>query len=233
MRGLSLVELLVATFLGIFLLGGLLTLEQGTKRSFGNQNLLTQLQDGERLAMTLMAEVVESAGYFPNPALNTLNGSLPVSAPFVNLGQSVYGVSNATAGGDSLTIRFLTASGDGTINCVGGTNTSGAQVLYVNTFSVVSGQLVCAVNGAAAVPLVSNVQSMSVLYGVKTNFSVTNTSADSYLTAAQMTAVDWSNVNSVRVTLVFVNPLAGQAGQPATISFSRVICVMNKCGVNV
>jgi type IV pilus assembly protein PilW len=74
---------------------------------------------------------------------------------------------------------------------------------------------------------------MNVLYGVKTNFSVTNTSADSYLTATQMTATDWSNVNSVRVTLVFLNPLAGQAGQPATISFSRVICVMNKCGVNV
>src|SRR5580698_3281447 len=91
--GFTLIELLVAMLLALFLIGGLLTLEQSTRKAFGNQNQLVQLQDDERLAMTLMAEVIEASGYFPNPVANTLVGSFPSTAPFTAAGQSVYGVS--------------------------------------------------------------------------------------------------------------------------------------------
>jgi type IV pilus assembly protein PilW len=243
--GFTLIELLVAMLLALFLIGGLLTLEQSTRKTFGNQNQLVQLQDDERLAMTLMAEVIESSGYFPNPVLYTQVGSFPAIAPFTNAGQSVFGVSAASAQGDTITVRYVTQPADNIINCTGGTNTSGSNVLWVNAFSIdANNNLNCTLsnNGvaAAATPLVSGVTNMSILYGVKTNFSVTNTSADSYLTAAQMTAADWSNVISVQVSLTFTNPLYGggpgsttyNTGQPPTITFSRVICVMAKGGVN-
>jgi type IV pilus assembly protein PilW len=118
------------------------------------------------------------------------------------------------------------------INCIGGTNTSGATQLYVNAFSIDNqGRLVCVFNGAAAVPLVQGLQNLQVSYGVKTDFSVDNRSVDSYLRANEMTATNWSNVISVRITLNFTNPLAGQPGQPATIPFTRVIDLMGQTGV--
>jgi type IV pilus assembly protein PilW len=247
-RGFTLIELLVAMLLALFLVGGLLTLEQSTRKAFGNQNQLVQLQDDERLAMTLLAEVTEASGYFPNPVLYTQSGEFPSTttpayAVYASAGQSVFGESAVSAQGDLLTVRYVTAPGDNIINCTGGTNpsTAGAPVLWVNTFSIdASNNLNCQLNGNAAIGLVSGVTNMSILYGVKTNFSVTNTSADSYLTAAQMTNADWMNVVSVQVSLTFTNPLYGggpgstnyNTGQPATITFSRVICVMAKGGVN-
>jgi type IV pilus assembly protein PilW len=250
--GFTLIELLVAMLLALFLVGGLLTMEQSTRKAFGNQNQLVQLQDDERLAMTLLDEVIESSGYFPNPVLYTLLGEFPTAsspayAVFATAGQSIYGESTPITNvqGDLITVRYVTQPLDNIINCTGGTNTGGANILWVNTFSVdTNNNLNCTLsnNGTVAAPvgLVSGVTNLSILYGVKTNFSVTNTSADSYLTAAQMTAADWTNVISVQVSLTFVNPLYGggpgstnyNAGQPATITFSRVICVMAKGGVN-
>jgi len=247
-QGFTMIELLVAMLLALFLIGGLLTMEQSTRKAFGNQNQLVQLQDDERLAMTLMAEVIEASGYFPNPVLYTQSGEFPTAsspayAVYATPGQSIFGESAVSAQGDLVTVRYVTAPGDNIINCTGGNNpsTAGSPVMWVNTFSIdASNNLNCTLNGNAAVGLVSGITNMSILYGVKTNFSVTNTSTDSYLTAAQMTATDWMNVVSVQVTLTFTNPLYGggpgstsyNTGQPATITFSRVICVMAKGGVN-
>ncbi len=91
--------------------------------------------------------------------------------------------------------------------------------------------LTCALNNAAAVPLVSGIQSLKILYGVKTDFTADNGAVDSYLKASEMTAANWNNVISVKVTLTFLNPLAGQPNQPATIAFQRVVGVMNRAGV--
>jgi hypothetical protein len=73
---------------------------------------------------------------------------------------------------------------------------------------------------------------MTVLYGVATG---TDNNVTEYQTAAQVG--NWSNVTSVQVTLTFVNPLATQsgqtvAGQPATVTFTRVISVMGRVGAS-
>ena len=44
-RGYSLIEILVAMAVALFLLGGMLTILQTTHKVSGNQNLLAQLQD--------------------------------------------------------------------------------------------------------------------------------------------------------------------------------------------
>src|ERR1700679_1526483 len=75
--GFTLVELSVATLIGLFLLGGLLTLVQDMRRTFGNQNQLGQLQDNERLAMTIITDVIQSAGYFPYPTQDVISTALP------------------------------------------------------------------------------------------------------------------------------------------------------------
>ena len=86
-------------------------------------------------------------------------------------------------------------------------------------------------------PLVNGVQSLEILYGVNRNAPTVNYNVDTYLTADQMNAGlaaggDWMNISSVRVVLIFTNPLAGQPGQPATLTFERVVPVMARAGVH-
>jgi len=236
MRGFTLVEVMVSMAIAIFLLGGLLTIVMNMRIAFGAQGQMAQLQDNERLAMTLLGDVVQQAGYYPDPTAFTAVTALPVSGLFATAGQSVFGTYAAGAPGDTIAVRYLTAANDGMINCTGGSNTTGGTVTYVNAFSVdAAGNLSCtlATNGAvaAAQPLVSNLTNLSVRYGVKTDFSVNNGAVDSYLKASEMTNANWRNVIAVRITLTFVNPLANQQGQPATIPFQRVVAVMNHAGV--
>lgn len=248
-QGFTLVELSVAVLIGLFLLGGLLTLVQDMRRTFGNQNQLAQLQDNERLAMTLITDVVQAAGYYPNPTFYTITSALPhvpAYPAFVQDGQAIAGTHNAAPPGDTLWVQFLTASGDGIINCTGGSNTTGIPQPYVNRFSADAlGNLNCQLNlaapvalispsGVLAAPLSGGVKNLQILYGVKRNLAIVNNNVDTYVDASQMTAADWANLICVKVTLTFDNSALAksQLGQPATIQFTRVITVMSRGGAN-
>lgn len=245
-RGFTLVELMIAVLIALFLIGGLLTLVQAMKSTSLNQNGLSQLQESERMAVTLMTDVIQSAGYFPNPLINTAASSFPVSAPFTTAGQTLFGSGNYTDAppGNNITVRYQTngtasTTPDNVINCLG--NTSSVAATWVNTFSVdpLTQTLQCTLveNGVAAapVPLISGVNSLQIYYGVQTNAAVGTNSIDAYLDAATVTAGNyWGNVKSVKITLTFVNPLSGQAGQTTVgqfISFTRIVDVMSKNGV--
>jgi type IV pilus assembly protein PilW len=257
--GFTLVELMISILIALFLTGGLLTLVQAMKRTSGVQGGLSQLQDSERMAMTLIADVIQSAGYFPQPTQRTAVGEFPVTGPFTFAGQAVVGTGafGDPAPGNSITVRYETggtnppppppvAGPDNTIDCTG--NTRSGLTLLTNTFSVAVdpstgvSSLACQLQNGAGPPstvyLVSGVTQLQVLYGVATNPAVSNGSADTYLDAATVTALnDWNKIVSVKITLTFVNPLYGNlAGQSTvntspTIAFTRVIDVMNKTGV--
>src|SRR5882724_8252712 len=195
-RGFTLLEIMVAMAIGLFLTGALLTIVQTNKAVFANQNLLEQMQDSQRMAMTLMADVIQSAGYFPDPTTNTLNGTLLANNAFGIFAnsQAITGLYSAATPGDSISVRYVTAPQDGILNCSGLSNPNavgGANILYVNQFAVVPGvpagtlgQLVCTMNGTAYT-LVNGVSNLSVLYGVKTNLAAPGNNVDTYLNATQ------------------------------------------------
>jgi type IV pilus assembly protein PilW len=238
-RGFTLVEILIALTVGLFLMGALLTIVQTNRRVFGEQNQLAQVQDNERMAMTMMADVIQSAGYFPDPVNNTLTTTLTAVAPF-GVGQSIFGTYSAAAPGDTIQVRYMTAGGDGILNCSGGSNATGGPIIYVNKFEVLNGQLVCTLNNGQQLPLVGgatnsglDITNMTILYGVKANVAATATgnNVDTYMNGTQVTAAGlWGNVISVKVTLTFTNPLSANAGQPATFQLKRVIGVMSQTG---
>jgi type IV pilus assembly protein PilW len=240
-RGFTLLEILIALSIGLFLTGALLTIVQTNRRVFGEQTLLSQMQDNERMAMTMMGDVIQSAGYFPtgSPVTTTLSTSLIGAGPFA-VGQSIYGTYSATPPGDQIQVRYMTTGGDGILNCSGGSNTGApgpaSNTLYVNTFWVLNGQLVCSVAGntytlvGGATGTGLDIQNMSILYGVNTTASGNN--VDTYMNASQVTALGlWDDVISVQITMTFTNPLAGTSpSQPATFQFQRVIGVMSQIG---
>jgi type IV pilus assembly protein PilW len=251
-RGFTLVEIMIAILIGVFLLGGLLTLVQTMKVTSLAQNGLSQLQDNERLAMRIMTDVIQATGDYPNPVANTPNLAFPALplAPFPSgfaKSQSMVGrgAGAAVPPGDEIAVRYATSGTDGLTNCVGGQSLT--AVTFVNVFSIdANGNLQCqlttinAGGGQTTVTatLVSGVTNLQILYGVKTNTAVTTTAVDAYLDANQVIglpnppgyAFPWIYIKSVQLTLTFLNPLAAQPGQPATISLMRVVNVMNQVG---
>jgi type IV pilus assembly protein PilW len=235
-RGFTLIELMITVAIALFLLGGLVTILQNVRSAYDNQQSLAQLADQQRFAMTVLTDVIQAGGYFPDPVNWTPTNSLPAAGAYQQ-GQAFTG-NHAGGVPDSIGVRYRTGNGDGVILCDGSSNTAlppGSQ-LYTNVFTVVPpappvpGQLTCSLNGAAAVVLVTGVQNLLVHYGVKRDFTTNDYNVDTYLTADQMSAVDWSNLSSVRLILTFTNPMAAQPGQPALITFERVDEVMGRAG---
>jgi type IV pilus assembly protein PilW len=236
--GYSLIELLVAILIALFLIGGVIVVEQGVHRAYGDQSGIGQLQDEERFAMSMLTEVISAAGYYPNPTNTSQVLALPSTGSPLNFqaGQSVYSPQSGTsAPTDSIYVRYMTASGDGIDLCDGTTNTSGGNLTYTTYIYVSGNELYCQVqpgNGAAwsaAVPLINGVTDMKVLYGVNT--SGTDNNVDTYipLTAStNMTAAYWMSVSSVMVQLTFINPLHAEPGQSPTVTFRRVIGIMGR-----
>jgi type IV pilus assembly protein PilW len=252
-RGFSLVELSIAILIALFLLGGLVTLVMGTRRTNATQSALSQLQDNQRIAMTLITNLVQKAGYFPNPVTQTLANFPGETLAGVSLvgGQVLGGTYAAGAPGDTLVARFFapindTTNGTAIINCAGQSNaTASATVWYTNAFLVgtVNGTpwLQCQVqtSGSGAVltvNLIPNVTDISVLYGVAPSAAGDDYSVIQYLNADQVGATNnWPNVTAVKVTLTFLAPAYGTTGGQMTTNtqtFQRVIPIMSRVGVN-
>jgi type IV pilus assembly protein PilW len=253
-RGYSLVEMMVAIAVALFLLAGMVSILQTTRRSSGNQTALTQLQDSERIAMTMLSSSVEAAGYYPDPDTNSISDELAAEGNF-QVGQVVFGGPNAVtingnSTGDILTVRYNAGPNEDVINCQGATNATGTgPVEYVNTFAIQVDAnnvpyLGCSTDGGNTyAPLATNVSKMEISYGVGTASTIPNTTGiavDTYLATADMVNAGqlnpylWTNVYSIKVTLTFPNPMPGQPGaSPRPIQFTRVIGIMSRIGVNV
>ena len=245
--GVSLIEIMISVAIALFLLAGMLVILSSTSKSFKNQGDLAALQDTERVSMSMLSNVIQAAGYYPNPVTLTAITALPADTAygFTTAGQSIVGTS---PGGnlDTITVRYLeaasvaaspavpasgatpasaaiAASFDFLMDCNGQSNTSTTARYVVNQFAVnANKQLTCSVNGGTALVLAENVSGLSVLYGVGTD------SVSQYHSGSDMATADWPAVISVKITVTLVNPLAGLAGQPATVPFTRIISQMSK-----
>jgi type IV pilus assembly protein PilW len=250
-RGFTLIELMISVTIAVFLIGGALAIVGRTRSTFAAQNQLAQLQDNERLALTFMAEVIESGGYFPLPQTYQASTVMPVVAStFATAGQAIFGTYSATVPGDQVYVRFGTRPGDIVYGCTGVSNIAVSPYdTYTNFFWVkntattlpltnANAQLMCTFTNAAgtqaAVPLVNGVTNLVVLYGLKKNATNTGSCTDTYLTATQVNASppDWLKVCSIKVKITFANPITTGTtpGQPITIE--RVMAVMTAVGVN-
>ena len=140
---------------------------------------------------------------------------------------------------ESLSIAFAASAADGLITAratPSATDVSGApsaannsvgvrNIFYVDTtaktlncMTLVNNGSGSGYGGGTAQPLVTDVASMSVLYGVNGGAG----SVTGYWPASSV--ADWTTVKTVRVTLNFVNPNA--AG--ATIPWVQTINLMNR-----
>jgi type IV pilus assembly protein PilW len=252
--GYSLVELSVAMLVALFLMVGAFSILQSTRKASSAQTQIAQLQDDERVALTMITGVVEAGGYFPNPYTNTINTQLPASGPF-QVGQVVYGTANTTSAlGDTLTVRYNADANEDVIDCTGTSNsTNGAPAFYTNEFTILQDSantppyLACTVDGGNTyAKLVNNVAKMEIFYGISSTTTAANSlgvPVDSYVKTADMAtmpAVAWTNVYSVKVRLTFINPLYSEPGMAVTpgqkvqyLPVTKVIGIMSRMGSDI
>lgn len=245
--GFALVELMIALAIALLLIAGMISILQSVRNTYNEQQGLAQLQDNARLGMTLMTDVIESAGYFPNPTLYSATIALPASPSFAAAGTPVI-AGGTTAVGDSVTVRYAPDNTQDLYNCMGGTNSFVPYDTWENKFTVVStgastAALECTFwskqyGASGPVPLVTGLtngtgawpKGMTLEYGVTTQPEAVGTCLDTYKTVAQMGAGDWANVCSVKVTLNFVNPVPPAGATNSYIPFTIVIPIMNAAG---
>jgi len=261
-RGFTLTEVMVAITLAVFLLMGLFSILQQTRNANSETTGLSQLQDDERVAMTILTDTIQQAGYTPTP--NGSDQSLFIAdGVFANQGQLFIGGAGAIVG-DMLTLRYVLGVNDTALTCWGTPNTLAADTVYKEIFEInnldgTQGLYCSPSNGNAEHLLVANVVNLAFQFAVNTTSASSSTPptsvgpntetsnnmgngcpADTYIPTASMLAPDWTNVCAVRVDITFINPLyqpAGQVkptpGQQPYVTFERVIGVRSKGGVNV
>jgi type IV pilus assembly protein PilW len=201
------------------------------------------VQDNERMALTVIANTLDSGGYYPlwenysttstvpvpTPLLNTLD-AFPTAATlgFKTAGQYIYGTtttaaSGTTAAGEQITVRYMTDNGanGNQLDCLGQTHPNLTLVTNIYTVSTNPQQgLMCQVNTTpyGGTATVGNAQAVvaqvSQLQAVYGVDPTGTGSVTEYMTSATVTSnTYWQYVRSVMVTVTFANPLY-VAGQP-------------------
>jgi len=239
-RGLSLIELMVAIVISLFMTTSALYMVLSMRNTFVAQDRLARLQESERLASTLLTSSISQAGYYTNPLINTVSTALPANSATLGggapltlaAGQAVIGRGNADNvdnSSDIIAVQYLTGNGDGVTNCIGGTNVSGGNVRILDQWSINNNTLTCLdlVSNAYNLPVVDNISSMIITYGTDTGGQG---NVDAYLSAnAVTTASLWGRVHTVRISTTYLDPIRSTPTNaiPLNYSVTQVISLQN------
>lgn len=196
MRGLSLVELMVALAVSLLLLAGVFQIYLGNRQSYDTQQGISLVQESGRFATLFLSRSIRHAGYLssvydrPSDAFDAAN-------------PPVAGVENGN-NPDSITVRYQGQNGAPVLDCFG--QAVPVNVTVASQFSLSDPDaaglrsLRCQRVGIDATPrpLVEGVQNMQIIYGVdRTSNDQRDTS--NYVTANNIT--NWQDVRTVRIEL--------------------------------
>lgn len=225
-RGIGLVEVMIALTIGLVLLLGVSQAFLTMRETATTAQQLSAVQNQQRMAMYFLHVAVSGAGFNPDPVAKSGEVLYPVSGVFTAPGQTLLGT-GAGAAADTLSVRFTASAGGAQQGC---SASLVAGHTYTNRFNVANGFLTCsetdntAATAATTLNLIGGLAGMNIVYGVD---STGGGSVTQYLTGAQVTAANfWGNVKTAQVTLLFTNALAGQPGQPQTVSLVETIPYM-------
>jgi type IV pilus assembly protein PilW len=213
-RGFTLVEVMVAIAIGLFLTAVIANLFVNSRSAYNTTDEISRMQENMRFAYQLLARTVHLTGYRNTVTVpaSGLNGT------FVGGAIALDGTNDNVNGSDTLTIRYQ-GSGppDGTIVDCSGAEIRADQIV-TNVFSIRPRQdgrlaLFCepSIVGGAAVPpveIVPDVRAMHILYGEETDAgTLTDYVADRYVPRNGVGNMD--SVLSVRIALLFETANAG------------------------
>ena len=211
-RGFTLVELMIAIAIGLFLTVAIANLFVNSRRAYNTTDEVSRMQENMRFAYQLLTRTVHLAGYRSSPNAHSV-GEFGL---FTGGAIAIDGTNDDVNGSDTFTVRYQ-GSGlpDGTIvDCTGAEIR--ADQIVTNVFSIRPGEsgrlaLFCdrsvvGAGGVTRMEVVPDVQAMHVLYGEDTT-SPTDAAADRFVPRAGVGNMD--NVVAIRIALLFQTATAG------------------------
>ncbi|MEJ2670022.1 MAG: prepilin-type N-terminal cleavage/methylation domain-containing protein [Gammaproteobacteria bacterium] len=151
-RGITLVELLIATVIAAVLLGTLLKVYVDSKNSYFLNHIKAEIQSEARASLRILARVVEQAGYRNLRDIRQSNDEVFKATPDFTAGQVLRAAAVGTAGGWQLETRFQGDS-DGLISdCLGFTHGDDLIVTQTVTYDPQVQELTCSVRCDSSVP---------------------------------------------------------------------------------
>lgn len=203
--GISLVEIMVALVLSLFLSAGVIEVYLASKQSYKTQEGYSRLQENGRFAMETLTRFIRLAGYKPYDAVANAfpadSAIFPADTTFTVAGQVVAGTDGGGGASDSISFRY---QDDGALgDCY---NSTGADKPRTISFSVdLDRNLDCTatVDGTTySEGIVEGVENLQILYGVDTD-APGDGYANQYRDAGAVTAGNqWAAVVSVRIGLI-------------------------------
>lgn len=209
-KGFTLLELMVAGFLGLLLLGGVIQLFLGSNRTYTMQDELATMQENGRFSLLFLKQQIQQSGWFENSNLQGDTG-LPIDMTTSQDGTT-----------DTITINYSTVvNGAANVDCNGAVVADGN---ITNTFSVVDNELVCRGNGGgAAQPLIDGVESFQVLYGVESDGACPDGVVNNYLNQTDVVAAGLQD----KVIAVRIGILLQSSGDVLPTDESNTFTVLN------
>ncbi len=200
--GFTLVELLLAMMLGLGLMAGVIQIFISTQNTYRMEEGLARIQDNGRFTLDLIIPQLRMAGY-PYNLSQGMNPFAWNASTNIDANATPYArqpVNDDANGNDELVFQYVAETAQHR-NCLG--EQPGANILIQNRYYVDNNNtLRCMTNGGSDQPLVDNVESFQVLYGVDTSATLDGL-PDTWVNAASVTAAQWQNrVVAVRLAVL-------------------------------
>ena len=176
-RGFTLVEIMVAITLSLFLIGGLVQIYASNKKSSLLQRNLAEMQESQRLAIHVLTHDIRMAGYY-NGTVATNVQDVP---RFYVDKDDTRGLSMEEGGvdgdgeplSDSITVVYESTKdclGQNIVNTVAGNLDKNGNTIAINKYYVMNETLYCVGNGGSdgkyiGQPIADGVVNMQILYG--------------------------------------------------------------------
>ncbi len=240
--GMTLVELLIAMGLGIFLMAGVIQVFLGSKQTYSTINAQSHMQENGRFAMDFMARTVRHGGYLTAVTIDELLDenlhaeTFEASGEFA-MGAVIAGVNNDAGTADSkddtdvVRVRVKGSTDNLVADCQG-VAIAASEWADIRYFVSDDGEFRCQAvreDGAASTAtLVEGIDDLQIQYGINTSGAMKNfvfeddrpdeqvIAASQFVNADDMTADTWENVVSIKVAL-----LASSDGAPLERSVAQ------------
>lgn len=252
-NGMTIVELLIAMGLGIFLMAGVIQVFLGSKQTFTTINAQSHMQENGRFAMDFMARILRHGGYTTDINIDEILDPILRKETFLAQGDfaegsAVTGANNTVApelkdGTDVVRVRIEGSNDSPVFDCQGVAIAADqwSEVSYfVNDDSQFQCQTVNA-GGTTTATLVEGIDDLQIQYGVNVGGVVDNfvfpaaadrpdeqlLTASKFVNADDMTADDWENVVSIKVGM-----LSSSADTPLDRTIAQTYDVLDNATVS-
>ncbi|MCB1919533.1 MAG: PilW family protein [Candidatus Competibacteraceae bacterium] len=229
-RGFTMVEILVALVISLFLVAGVIQLFIGSKQTYRGYDALSRIQENGRFALEAMARDIRMARYFPRVVnqpvpnstvteLTVMNqNGVPWPDPFLLGAAPIIGVDNGNT--DSIAIQWL--ANDGVTFNSRRYSIGNRTGLPVTCPEAATSLRVNQNDGNGAQELIEGVRSMEILYGEDTAPAGTPpTPSVARLIGPAGGVTNWNNVVSVQINLLVVGLEGNLVTTPQSVNFSN------------